>query len=59
MKIHEALKAVAEICRKGCRYCSYLDELSGECMVARKIEKDGGLERVDEVEWGRKEDDEI
>ena len=57
MKIHEALKAVAEICRRGCRECAYLDELSGECMVARKIDKDGGLEGVDEVPFGRKEND--
>lgn len=57
IRIDEALKAVAENCRKGCPECSYLDVPTSECMVLNHIIEKEQLFDLDKVEFGRWEEE--
>lgn len=56
--IDEALEAVAEHCRKGCSECPYLDVPTSECMVLNHIIKKERIFDLDEVKFGRWEEEE-
>lgn len=57
IRINEALKAVAEHCRKGCKECPYLDVPTSECMVLNHIIDKERIFDLDEVEFGRWEEE--
>lgn len=56
--IDEALEAVAENCRKGCSECPYLDVPTSECMVLNHIINKERLFDLDEIGYGRWEEEE-
>lgn len=58
MKITEALRAVAEHCRKGCKECPYLDVPTSECTVLNHIIEKERFFDLDDVEFGRWEEEE-
>lgn len=56
MTFLEAIKVIAEHCKKGCDYtCPYLDEISDECTLINHVLEHEDLGDWDKVEGGRTE----